>query len=88
MPPVSQLDVVRTRWSSADEADRFTVENPATGAPVAVVQGAGEKEVDLAVRAAYDAHLAWKARPPLERGSFLRRIAQAIRENADEIAAL
>jgi acyl-CoA reductase-like NAD-dependent aldehyde dehydrogenase len=82
------MNVVRTRWSSDDAADQFTVVNPATGAQLATIQGAGEKEVDLAVRAAYDAHLAWKARPPLERSIFLGKIAQAIRENADEIAAL
>ncbi|MEU0510863.1 aldehyde dehydrogenase family protein [Amycolatopsis sp. NPDC006125] len=81
-------DVIRTRWSSSDDADRFTVENPATGEPVAVVQGAGVKETDLAVQAAYDAHFAWKARSPRERGRWLWKIAQAVRENADEIAAL
>jgi acyl-CoA reductase-like NAD-dependent aldehyde dehydrogenase len=85
---MSEVSVVRTKWSSEEDADRFTVENPATGAPLAVVQGAGEKEVDSAVRAAYDAHISWKARPPRERGRWLRAVAQAVRENADEIAAL
>jgi betaine-aldehyde dehydrogenase len=80
--------MVRTKWSSEEDADRFTVENPATGAPLATVQGAGEKEVDLAVRAAHDAHLSWKARPARERGRWLRTVAQAVRDNADEIAAL
>ncbi|MGY0063461.1 aldehyde dehydrogenase family protein [Streptomyces sp. LZ34] len=80
--------VIRTRWSSEDLADQFTLENPATGAPLAVVHGAGDKEVDLAVQAAHEAHFAWKARTPRERGSWLRKIAQALRENADEIAAL
>ncbi|MDX3779139.1 aldehyde dehydrogenase family protein [Streptomyces europaeiscabiei] len=79
---------IRTRWSSQDAADQFTVDNPATGAPLAVVQGAGDKEVDQAVQAAYDAHFSWKARTARERGSWLRKIAQAIREHADEIATL
>jgi hypothetical protein len=30
---------IRTRWSSEDAADQFTVDNPATGATLAVVQG-------------------------------------------------
>ncbi|WP_208759114.1 aldehyde dehydrogenase family protein [Microbispora triticiradicis] len=80
--------IVRTRWSSQDEADRFTVHNPATGRPLAVIQGAGAEQVDQAVRAAYEAHFAWKARTPRERGKWLWKVAQAIRENADEIAAL
>ncbi|WP_328504680.1 aldehyde dehydrogenase family protein [Streptomyces sp. NBC_00457] len=79
---------IRTRWSSEDAADQFTVDNPATGATLAVVQGAGDKEVDQAVQVAYDAHFSWKARTARERGSWLRKIAQAVREHADEIAAL
>ncbi|WP_116201328.1 aldehyde dehydrogenase family protein [Amycolatopsis circi] len=81
-------EIVRTRWSSEEDADRFTVDNPATGAPLAVIQGGGEKEVDQAVRVAHDAHFAWKARTPRERGRWLRKIADTVRANADEIAAL
>ncbi|MBY8886626.1 aldehyde dehydrogenase family protein [Streptomyces sp. PTM05] len=80
--------ITRYRWSSDDEADRFTVDDPATGSPIATLQGAGEKEVDAAVRAAYQGHLAWKARTPHERGRYLRAIADAVREHADEIARL
>jgi acyl-CoA reductase-like NAD-dependent aldehyde dehydrogenase len=79
---------MRSRWSSADKADRFTVLDPATGAPLVTVQGAGEKEVDQAVRTAHDAHFAWKVRTPRERGRWLRKIADAVREHAEEIAAL
>lgn len=80
--------LLRTRWSSDDEADRFTVHDPATGRPLAVVQGAGAAQVDRAVRAAHEAHFAWKARTPRERGRWLWKVAQKIREHADEIAAL
>ncbi|OPG14147.1 aldehyde dehydrogenase [Microbispora sp. GKU 823] len=81
-------EVLRIRWSSHDEADRFTVDDPATGTPIVTIQGAGEKEVNQAVQAAYDAHFAWKARTPRERGRWLAKIAQVVREHADEIAAL
>jgi hypothetical protein len=56
---MSGVSVIRTKWSSEENADRFTVENPATGAPLATVRGGGEKEVHCAVRAAFDAHLSW-----------------------------
>ncbi|MBK3638118.1 aldehyde dehydrogenase, partial [Streptomyces sp. MBT97] len=79
---------MRTRWSSENEADRFTVDDPATGRPLAVVQGADAEGVDQAVRAAHRAHYAWKARTPRERGRWLAKAAQVIREHADEIAAL
>lgn len=82
------VQVLRTRWSSDNEADRFTVDDPATGRPLAVVQGADAERVDQAVRAAHRAHYAWKARTPRERGRWLWKAAQVIREHADEIAAL
>jgi betaine-aldehyde dehydrogenase len=77
----------RTRWSSASANEQFVVENPATGEPVAVVQGAGPDQVDQAVRAAHAAHLDWKERPPRQRGRYLRKAAEVIRAHADEIAA-
>ncbi|WP_236792148.1 aldehyde dehydrogenase [Amycolatopsis sp. GM8] len=84
--PTRQL--IRVRWSSTNDEDAFDVQNPATGETIAVVQGAGPGEVDAAVRAAHAGHLKWKERPPLERGRYLHRIAQVVREHADEIAAL
>ncbi|WP_280498619.1 aldehyde dehydrogenase family protein [Nocardia farcinica] len=80
--------VERLRWSSTDDADRFAVENPATGAVITTLHGSGPDQVDAAVRAAHAAQPAWRARSPRERGRWLRRIADAIRDNADEIARL
>jgi len=85
---IETTQIIRTRWSSDDDADRFTVDDPATGRPLAVIQGAGAEQVDQAVRAAHEAHFAWKARTPRERGKWLWKVAQVIREHADEIAAL
>jgi betaine-aldehyde dehydrogenase len=86
------VDVTRTRWSLPSDDpfndDQFVVENPATGQPVAVIQGAGPQQVDQAVRAAYAAHQEWRRRPARERGRYLRKVAEVIRAHADEIAAL
>jgi betaine-aldehyde dehydrogenase len=82
------VNVTATRWSSACDEDQFTVHDPATGQPVALVQGSGPEQVDRAVRAAHAAHLDWKQRPARERGHYLRRVADVIRAHADEIAAL
>jgi betaine-aldehyde dehydrogenase len=78
----------RTRWSSEAEEDWFVVENPATGAPVIRLQGAGSGQVDQAVRAAHAAFGDWRVRPARERGRYLRRIAEVIRDHADELAVL
>lgn len=78
----------RLPWSSDDPADHFVVDNPATGAPLVTLAGSGAAQVDEAVRGAHAAHVRWKARPPRERAQYLRRIAEAIRADADTIAAL
>jgi betaine-aldehyde dehydrogenase len=82
------VKVNRTRWSSTSDQDQFAVDNPATGQPVAMVQGSGPEQVDQAVRAAHAAHLDWKQRPARQRGHYLRKVADVIRAHADEIAAL
>ena len=43
------------RWSSNDPADRFPVEDPATGEVITLVQGGGAAQVDAAVEAAHRA---------------------------------
>ena len=82
------MKVSTTRWSSASDQDQFAVDNPATGQPVAVVQGSGPQQVDRAVKAAHAGHLDWKQRPARQRGHYLRKVAEVIRAHADEIAAL
>jgi acyl-CoA reductase-like NAD-dependent aldehyde dehydrogenase len=77
------------RWSSADEADRISVEDPATGELIALIQGSGPDEVSAAVEAA---HLAfetdWRWRTATERAVLLLRCADVLEEHADELALL
>jgi len=79
---------IRVRWSSDDVADAFAVHDPATGRAIATIWGCGAAQVDQAVRAAYAAQPAWRARPPRERAGFLKQIAAVIRANIDELATL
>src|SRR5260370_16342763 len=77
------------RWSSHDEADRFPVEDPATGEVITLVQGGGTAEVNAAVEAAHRAFQAdWRWRPPAERAALLLRAADVLAEHADELALL
>lgn len=78
-----------SRWSSTREEDRFVVDNPATGKPLAVVQGGGEAEVDSAVRAAHRAwedH--WRWLPARERSKLLMEAARVVGERRAELAEL
>ncbi|SEG57844.1 hypothetical protein SAMN05216223_106367 [Actinacidiphila yanglinensis] len=54
-------DITRTRWSSADEADRFVVDNPATGRPTSVIQGSGTAGV-MPARKRVGPPVNWRAR--------------------------
>ena len=85
---VDHSELVRGRWSSAHDRDRFTVQNPATGADLAVVQGGGADEVDAAVKAAHQGFLSWRRRSAPERGRALREAARLVRSHADELASL
>ena len=85
----SVTDVRSYRWSSADDADRFSVENPATGEVIAVVQGAGAAEVDAAVEAAHRAFTTdWRWRSADERARLLLACADVLEEHADELAEI
>ncbi len=85
----SATDVRSYRWSSADAADRFPVENPATGDVIAVVQGGGASQVDAAVEAAHLAFTTdWRWRTADERARLLLACADVLEEHADELAEI
>jgi acyl-CoA reductase-like NAD-dependent aldehyde dehydrogenase len=77
------------RWSSHDEADRFSVEDPATGEVITLVQGGGAAEVNAAVEAAHRAFQAdWRWRTPAERAALLLQGADVLEAHADQLALL
>jgi betaine-aldehyde dehydrogenase/5-carboxymethyl-2-hydroxymuconic-semialdehyde dehydrogenase len=64
----------------------FTTISPIDGRPLAEVARAGEREVDLAVRAAHDAFPAWAALGPVGRAEHLHRLADLIDAHVEELA--
>jgi aldehyde dehydrogenase (NAD+) len=63
--------------------------NPATEEPLAEVAEAGPEDVDLAVKAAREAHEQhWRGLPGTERAKYIFRIARALQERAREFAVL
>ena len=76
------------RWQDAVGGRRSGVIDPSTGAVVATVAEADADDVDAAVAAARAAFESWAARSPRERSRILHRIADLIRENAEELAQL
>jgi acyl-CoA reductase-like NAD-dependent aldehyde dehydrogenase len=82
-------ELTTSRWSSTDPEDRFSVEDPATGEVITIVQGGGPAEVNAAVEAAHHAFEAdWRWRTPAERAAFLLKGADVLEAHADELALL
>ncbi|MDQ2983279.1 MAG: aldehyde dehydrogenase family protein [Actinomycetota bacterium] len=65
-----------------------TVVNPATGKPLSELPQAGLEEADAAVARAKAAYPGWRAVTPPDRARLLRRLAQLVEENAEELALL
>jgi len=66
----------------------FELIEPATGHPLASVSRASADDVDRAVRAAQAAFGAWRRMNSRERGRTMLRLAQLIRDHAEELARI
>ncbi len=62
--------------------------NPATGEEIARAASSGTEDVNRAVAAARTAFETWGSTPPSERALALLRLADAIEEHGDELAAI
>ncbi|WOX14530.1 aldehyde dehydrogenase family protein [Streptomyces sp. N50] len=78
------------QWREAADGARTEVVDPSRGRVVTTVAEAGPADVDAAVRAAREAfdNGHWSGLSGRERGRILHRVAELIRENADELARL
>ncbi len=81
---------IGSQFVPAAGGETFTVLNPATNRPLADVAKAGRADVERAVATARNAfdEGPWPRSSPYERGRVVQRIADRIRERADEIALL
>jgi len=70
------------------EGQTEEVVNPATGEPIAEAPLSTEEDVNRAVAAARGAFDDWSTKTPAERSAALLKLADAIDEHADELAAL
>src|SRR5690242_7868976 len=75
---------------AAADGERFATVNPATGEVLAKVAACGSEDVDRAVSAARRtfADGRWSDRAPADRKAVLLRLADLVREHADELAML
>ncbi len=72
----------------SDSGDTFPVENPATGETIAEVPRMGVAETRRAIAAAQEALPAWRSKLAKERARILRRWADLMLDNEEELARL
>jgi aldehyde dehydrogenase (NAD+) len=84
------LMLIDGRWTAAESGRTWEHQHPATGEEVASFPVAEAEDVDLAVRAARRAfdEGPWPRARATERIRVLRRIADLVRENGDELLKL
>ena len=85
---LKQLCYVDGRWVAADDGAATEVKNKATGAVLGTVPRCGAAETRRAIAAAKAAFPAWAARPAKERGKILRRLADLMVANTEDLGRL
>lgn len=81
-------NVIAGEERPAASGDTFEKLAPATGQVLSVVARSRAADVDAAVTAAAAAQPAWAARTVEERGRIIRRIAQLLERDREEVAAI
>ncbi len=62
--------------------------NPGTGESLGPVMDGSAADAEAAIKPAKEAFRTWRRVPPLERAKLLRKIAEILRANADELALI
>ncbi len=75
-------------WIDADDGQTIDVTDPATGETLGTVPKLGGAETARAIAAAGRAYPAWRALLAKERAGILRRLADLMLENADDLALM
>ena len=77
---------INGQWTGAESGRKLEVINPATEEAIEAVDYGSRAEAAAALEAAQRAFGDWKKTTPWQRGDVLRRIADLIRQRADDIA--
>ena len=70
------------------EASVYPITNPATGKVIARIPYASAEEVDTTVRGAYEAFLAWREIPVVDRVQYLYRYKELLEKNQGDVARI
>ncbi len=76
------------KWQKAKSGRYVDTINPGTGEPLGKVADGSAADAEAAIAAAKAAFKDWRRVPPLERAKLLRKIADVLRQNGDELAMI
>lgn len=79
---------INGEWVDAKSGKTFDVFNPSTGEQIATMPEMSPEDVDAAAHAAAAALKGWKAMSPKARGQIVRKWAELMLENADDLGTL
>ena len=79
---------INGQWVTANSGKTLTIHNPANGEQIAQVPACGAEETRQAIAAAEAAWPAWRALTAVQRGRILRRWADLMLANQDDLALI
>lgn len=80
--------LINGQWQDGSSGKTFISTNPATGEKLTELAEADKKDVDLAVKSAWDAFPAWSKTSPAERSALLLKIADRLEQETERFATL
>ena len=81
---------INGEWVESASGEHFESDNPYTGRPWALIPKCNAQDVDRAVQAAHRAFTtgAWPKLSASQRGALLRKLGDAVAENAEHLASI
>lgn len=83
-----QQCLVNGKWIDAKNGDTIEVRNPATNELIGTVPALSREETEAAIADAKKAWPAWRALTAVQRSTILRKWAQLVVENVDDLAVI
>jgi succinate-semialdehyde dehydrogenase/glutarate-semialdehyde dehydrogenase len=83
-----QANCLDGKWVQADGGGTLVVKNPATGEAIGEVPDMGAAETRRAIEAAAAAYPAWRGKLAKERAAILRKLADLMLANAEDLAVI
>lgn len=86
--PLKASMLIGGQWIAPRPDEVIEVENPADDMVIGTIPEGSAQDVAQAVAAARKAYPAWAARPAVERGRAVRKLAHLVSERAEDLAVL